>query len=301
MGFNAENPRVAIVLLNYNGWRHTVACLRRLEELDYPDYQIMVVDNCSTDGSAARLGEAFPHLPIQQQGENRGFAAGNNVAIVRAIEQGFDFVWLLNNDTQAASDSLRKMVDLARRDACVGAVGCQLRQVDPSHRVQAFGGGRVHYWLGVSRYCRRPVPVEKLDYLTGASLLLRREALEAVGLLDEGFFMYWEDADLGIRLRRAGWKFAVAADAVVYHHESASLQNNLSRRDVLACAGGVRFFRRYAPFPLAPILIGACIRSLKRLLVGQPSRVWEIWSATLSALRRKDEPLRQPLVESGVA
>ncbi|MBN6740049.1 glycosyltransferase [Acidithiobacillus sp. MC6.1] len=153
-------------------------------------------------------------------------------------------------------------------------------------RPDVWGGGRVSYLLGITRHICRPVADDRLDYLTGASLLLRREAIEAVGLFDTSrFFLYWEDTDYGLRLRRAGWQLAVAKDALVWHDESSSLGAASPQKDRYVAASSVRFYRKYAAFPVVPILIGNLGRMAQRLMRGEPRRVlavasgvWRGWS-----------------------
>jgi len=262
----AFKPLVYVIVLNWNGWRDTLKCLLSLETLDYPNYRVVVVDNGSTDDSADRIKKAHPDVELIGTSKNLGFAGGNNVGIRYALERGADYVWLLNNDTKVDSHALTAMVEVAERDLEIGAVGSVLYYMDEPERVQAWGGGWVSLWWGISRHFAAPVPAERVHYITGASLLIRRKVLEEVGLLDEGFFMYWEDTDFGFRLRKAGWKLAVASDARVWHKESASLGRQSPVLDKYFNASAVRFFRRHAPFPMMPILVGPGGRFLKRVV-----------------------------------
>ena len=270
-------PRVYIVVLNWNGWRDTLTCLASLGRLTYPSYQVVVVDNGSTDESVHRIRDAYPHVVLLETGRNLGFSGGNNVGIRYALERGADYLWLLNNDTKADPHALTAMVEVAERDPKIGAVGSVLYYMDQPERVQAWGGGRVNMWWGVARHFTTPVPAERIHYITGASLLIRREGLEEVGLLDEEFFMYWEDADLGFRLRKAGWKLAVASNARVWHKETASLGKKSPILDEYFNASAVRFFRRHAPLPALPLLAGVGGRLLKRVLGRDWERVRAVW------------------------
>jgi len=270
-------PVVYVVVLNWNGWRETIDCLSSLESLDYPDYQVIVVDNGSTDNSAAEICKAHPQITLLETGRNLGFAGGNNVGIRYALEQGADYVWLLNNDTKADPHALTAMVEVAESDPRIGAVGSVLYYMDEPERVQAWGGGWVSLWWGISRHFTMPVPAERIHYITGASLLIRRRALEEVGLLDEDFFMYWEDADFSLRLRKAGWRLAVTSGVRVWHKESASLGKKSPVLDEYFNNSAVRFFRRHAPWPLLPIAVGVGGRLLKRILRRDWERVRAVW------------------------
>lgn len=243
-------PLVVSVIVNWNGWRDTLSCIESLMKQDYPAQQIVVVDNASTDDSVERIRNAFPQITVLVAERNRGFAAGSNMGIRYALEQGAAFVWLLNNDTVAPEDSLRKLVAGAA-DTKVGLVGTVLRDFWNPARVQAWGGGSTTRSAGFVRHFERPFELGRNSYLTFASVLLRREMLENVGLLDEGYFMYFEDSDLCFRARDAGWQLAVAADTAVLHKEGASngtragANRKSSRLDRIVTASGLRFLDRY--------------------------------------------------------
>ena len=260
---------VYIILLNWHGWRDTIACLDSLVSLDYNDYRVLVVDNGSTDDSVARIRAAHPEVPIIETGRNLGFSGGCNVGIRRALEDGADYVWLLNNDTTVDPQALSAMVAVAEADPRVGAVGSVLYYLDSPKDIQAWGGGQVCFWSGRTRHHQGPVPSTSLHYLTAASILLRRRALEEVGLLDENtFFMYWEDTDFSFRLRKVGWHLAVAEQSIVLHREHAATGKGSPLLDYYFNESAVRFFRRYAPIAAWPIFIGVLGRLTKRVLRG---------------------------------
>ena len=283
---DARAPEVAVVLLNYRNWSDTARCLASLRRLDYPAYRVVVVDNHSGDDSVRRLRADFG-VEILEQESNRGFAAGANVGIAKALDDGVEHIWLLNNDTEVTPGSLGEMVATASADPHVGAVGCVILDLCRRGRLAVWGGGHVSFVVGVNWPRRRAARPRQLTYLTAASVLLRTAALRQTGLLDEGFFMYWEDVDLCVRLRRAGWKLAVAERAIVYHKEAGAFRGDFRRRDALIAASAVRFFRKHARVPIVPIVLGTGLRSLKRAVAFQPARALGIWASTLGALRHK--------------
>lgn len=274
-------PNVAVIVLNWNGWKDTLECLSSLEKLDYPNYEMVVVDNGSTDRSEDKIREAYPGVSLIETGTNLGFAGGNNVGVSYALQHGADYVWLLNNDTVADESCLARMVELAEADSSVGAVGSVLYEMHEKDSIQTYGGGRVLLWMGITRYFTSPVPDEDVHYLTGASLLVRREALEDVGFLDDRFFMYWEDTDYGLRLRKAGWKLAVAPEAKLWHKEFAGLGRKSVALDNLFNFSAVLLFKRHHVFPIVPVLIGAGGRFLKRLMRGDFQRAAVVVKSTL--------------------
>jgi GT2 family glycosyltransferase len=254
--------RVAIVVLNWNGWERTVECLEAVRGLDYPDYLSVVVDNGSRDGSPARLREwagqrgvrvvsctraeaeqggapeaereleATPparRLVIVENGENLGFAAGNNVGIRYALARNAEAVMLLNNDLLVAGDTLRRLVAaLAENPQWAGVAPKVLSRESPTHILYAGGAlhlgqargahlGRSHrdgdHWNGR----------HETEHLTACCALFRSRFLGEAHFLDEAFFFGHEDAALSIVAARLGWKLGVDLDCTVLHEEGASL------------------------------------------------------------------------------
>jgi GT2 family glycosyltransferase len=248
-----ETGSVHVVILNWNGWRDTVQCVRSVQAVDYPALRVLVVDNGSDDDSEQQIRRHFPGLEVLQTGANLGFGGGCNHGIRHAMQGGAQYVWLVNSDCVVEPGALSAMLQCAERDAQVAAVGSVLLESgDPQH-LQAWGGGQVNVWTGRSHHCTRP---GRLDFISGASMLLRVQALEKAGLFDQdAFFMYWEDTDLSFRLRSAGWKLAVAQGSRVVHKQGASWGDGNPQRDAMFTRSGVRFLRRYAPWPLVSIVI----------------------------------------------
>lgn len=273
--------KVAVVLLNWNGWRDTLLCVASLLKLSYPNFELIVVDNGSTDGSQGHIGANFPGLTVLQTGSNLGFGGGCNVGIRQALKQGADYVWLINSDTTVDVNALSELVNVANNQALVAAVGSVLYEADKPNQIQLWGGGKVHLGSGTSRHQSGPALV---DFISGASMLLRREALEQVGLFDEQtFFMYWEDSDLGFRLRKAGWLLAVAEKSRVWHKLSASLGKGSPQLDTYFTQSGVRFFRRYSPVPAVAIFAMLSRMLTKRFLRMEFGRIKAVLSGYLQA------------------
>jgi hypothetical protein len=247
-----------------------------MQNLRYPRYRILVVDNQSTDDSVRRLNELFPDQDLVLNSANLGYAGGNNPGIHEALRAGANYVWLVNNDTLVEPDSLAAMVDIAEARPEVGAVESVLYKMDRPDEVETWGGGRINLWLGIVNSPSRPVDERTLDYLCGASLLLRRETLDDVGLLDDSFFLYWEDADLGFRIRNAGWKLAVAPESRLFHQGSASLGRKSPLRDYYFARSALRFFRKHASVAAVPMVLGMMVRILVRL----GRREWSLCAAT---------------------
>ena len=160
-----------------------------------------------------------------------------------------------NNDTVAPPDTARKLV-AAASDPRVGIVGTVLRYMQNPAKIQAWGGGSIRRWMGYVRHYDAPTELGRDSFMTFASVLLRATMLEQVGLLDERYFMYFEDSDLCFRAKDAGWKLAVASDTAVLHKEGGSATAQKSARvDRIVTTSGLRFLDRHGrPRRLAKLL-----------------------------------------------
>jgi len=224
-------PRVAVVVLNWNGLVDTLACLESLVRLDYPAYDVVVVDNGSTDGSATAIRERFPEVAVIENGENLGFTGGNNVGLRHALDQGADYALLLNNDTEVAHDFLRVLVDAAEVEPSIGMVGPTIYYHEQPDVIWSAGGtidwrrGETHM-VGLNepergQFGQSPRAV---DFITGCALLVKRSALQRAGLLDDRFFAYYEEAEWCVRTRRAGFRILHVPLARMWHKISPSVQ-----------------------------------------------------------------------------
>jgi GT2 family glycosyltransferase len=225
-------PPVTVVVVDWNGFHDTKSCLESLRRLDYSDVSVVLVDN----GSTEPIGE-MPEVELIRSDHNRGFAGGANIGIRRALEGDAVYVWLLNNDTEVEPGTLSALVATAEADPRVGIVGGVLPD--------AWGGGRIDAWTGVTKPATGPG--DRLDYITGACMLVRRAVFEEVGLFDEAYFFYFEDADLCRRAGAAGWRLAVAPEARVTHRIGASVnRGGAARADRLQAQSSGRFIGKHA-------------------------------------------------------
>lgn len=272
---------VYVVVLNWNGWRDTILCIESLQKQDYPNFKLLIIDNGSTDGSVDHIRELMSEVEIIQTGANLGFGGGCNVGMRLAIERGADFVWLINSDATVDANALAALVHCAESNPLCGAVGAVIYESDQTEQIQLFGGGTVSLWFGQSHHRTEAGP---LDFISGASLLIRRTAVEDVGFFDDAlFFMYWEDTDLSFRLRRAGWQLAVANEARVWHKQAASLGKHSPLLDEYFARSGVRFLKRYAPLPFVSIAVMLSLRLAKRLFHGDIQRAKAVLRGAIGA------------------
>lgn len=285
MNGHAVDPSgVWVVIVNWNGADDTIGCIGSLVAAGFPVSRVVVVDNGSTDASVARLRAACSGTSVIDTGTNGGFAAGCNLGIAAARQSGAAWVWLLNNDARVEPDTLPSLLRCAATDDRIAAVGAVIVSPDGHLGVEAWGGGWIDDRVGRAGHYRERPPRGHVDYLVGASLLLRVAALDGERPLDDGFFLYWEDGDLCRRLRAGGWRLAVAEDARVRHRAHGSLAASNPWFDYHYNASAVRFFRRHASYPIAPILIGAAARCCRRLVRGEWRRAAAVWRGTRAGL-----------------
>lgn len=239
---------------------------------------VIVVDNGSTDDSVARIRGAYPDLLLLESEENLGFAGGNNLGIRYALAHGADYLWLLNNDTKPAPNALSALVAKALTDRSIGAVASICYYADAPSKVQAWAGARVNLWIGYGRNTTVPRRDDWFHSLNGTSILIARTAIEDAGVLDEGFFLYWEDTEFCLRLRKRGWRIAAAPDSRVLHKVSASTGGNKLILDRFQTASGLRLLRLHSAAPCLASLLFLTARFARRLLRLQFARCRSVWA-----------------------
>lgn len=219
-------PKVAIVLLNWNGKQDTLACLTSIESLSYPHLEVIIVDNGSTDDSTTALRQHFARHFLIETGANLGFAEGNNVGIREALRRGADYVLLLNNDTVVDPDLIGQLLNTQASAPQVGIVGATIFLFDERDTLDHLGGmweyQTATFRMVGSREKRRPEHIQELDYACGAALLISKQVFDTVGLFDPRFFLIWEEADLCFRARRHGFKVLSSPTSLIWHKVSAS-------------------------------------------------------------------------------
>ena len=273
-----SNPQVACIVLNWNGWQDTIECLDALKECTYSRVSVVVVDNGSTNDSVARIRAAHPDIQLLESRENLGFAGGNNIGIRYALGRDAEYLWLLNNDTKPAPDALSALVAKAMTDEGIGAVASICYYADAPSTVEAWAGARPNLWIGYSRNSTVPRRDDWFRSLNGASLLIARTAIEDAGLLDEGFFLYWEDTEFCLRLRKKGWRLAAAPDSRVLHKVNASTGGNRLVLDRYQTASGLRILGLHSSAPRLASLLFLTVRFARRLLQLQFARCRSVWA-----------------------
>lgn len=217
-------PKVSIVVLNYNRPKDTIECLDFLKKINYPNFEIIVVDNHSRDDSCQQIREKFPEVMIIENQENYGYAQGNNIGIRKAIGLSSDYIMILNNDTIVEKEFLSLLVNEMEKDPSVAVAGPLILYYDDENIIQS-AGGTISFWRPryLSQYRSVGDSLEmtnSVGYLSGCCILLRTGYLSKIGLFDPDFFLFCEEVDLCIRARKAGLNLLFVPQAKIWHKVS---------------------------------------------------------------------------------
>ncbi len=226
-------PDVAIIVLTWNGRDDTLACLQSLQQLTYPSFRVLLVDNGSKDGTTSAVAEAYPEVTVLENGTNLGFAAGNNVGLAEARRMGVKYALLLNNDTVVDPGFLEPLVDTLEASPEVGAAGPTIFYHDHPQTIWS-AGGRIDWRVGNTAMIGlgEKVAVEhmggpqQVDFVTGCALFLRVALLDQIGYLDPRFFAYYEEVEWCLRLQRAGSQIWYVPDSRVWHKISIEARSD---------------------------------------------------------------------------
>lgn len=338
-------PKIYIVILNYCGAYDTISCLESVFKLLYPNYHVIVVDNCSPDNSVNIIREwaegkrtieehdqvyntlvkPFIHKPIRyclfneddslqlekksspwdltiiKAKSNRGFSAGNNLGLRYAFTQeDAGYYWLLNNDTLVTPNSLNELVNCHEQYQVsdkVGIVGGKLLYYDKPNIIQCLGGGIYNELLGLVRQVgdglsenlENSKSLERLDYISGACMLIKPEFIYEVGLLAEDYFFYYEELDWCTRGRKRGWGISYTKKAIVYHKVGASVSANHKKKqksemsDYYSVRSKLLYASKYnSLFTNIVIRISLLGVIINRVLRGQYKRIFTIIRLTFA-------------------
>lgn len=228
---NDSQPKIGVVVVNWNRKQDTLECIKSVLRSDYNSYELMVVDNASSDGSPQAIEKAYPTVNLKQNASNLGYTGGNNQGISDFLRRGFDYVFLLNNDAVIAPDTLSILAAAAVENPQAGFLGPKVYIKGSDYLILTAGGRLVNGWMPVQRGIGEPDrgqydKVEEVDYLSGSAVMASRKAIEAIGLLDEEYFSYNEDMDWGYRGRKAGFQNLFIPAAKAWHPDTRSRDLN---------------------------------------------------------------------------
>lgn len=223
-----KQPLVYIILLNYNGYKDTIECIQSLEAINYTNYKILIIDNCSTDNSLNILQKKFPQYIVLETNENIGFAGGNNFGIKFAFDNNADYVLLLNNDTIVEKNFLYELVNSSEQESQLAVTIGKIYYFNENRRIW-YAGGKVNEYkgnsihFGYNQIDNGCYDEEKyVEFATGCCLLISRDIFLKVGFLNEDYFLYYEDTDYCYKIRNEGINIKYCPTSIIYHKISSS-------------------------------------------------------------------------------
>lgn len=308
-------PYLAVLILNYNGCEDTLECVKSVLGGWRGEYELVVIDNASTDDSVKKLRawaedqcpllkaasgpdqrtfsegtsqRGVPRLTLLEAPSNLGFAGGNNVGIRYALARGATWILILNNDTIVERGTLPTLVEGAER-AGADLAGCSIYEYGDPTKPWYFGG-IFHWWGGRTITSLRSVAKSQVavetDWITGCCLIVRRRVFEKIGLLDERAFLYYEDEDFCQRAAQAGFKRVVVLGARIYHKVSQSSGVGSPLMYYHATMSRTYFHRKHHRFVSHVAFLALfLLRSMARSLLWSVEGRWDLVDATWRALR----------------
>ncbi len=231
-------PKVAIVIVTWNGKEDCLFCLSSLRKLLPPHPSIIVVDNGSSDGTAGAVTEYFPEVTLITSPVNLGFTGGNNKGIEKALSEGADYICLLNNDTEVDPRFLEELLLAAGKEPVAGILGARIMYHDRKDIIWSQGiavnriTGRIYTTYNNRKDSEIPDGITQVDAVSGAAMLLKGEMLREVGFLDEDYYLCFEDVDLCLRAGRKGYRVITVPASRVWHKVSGSMGGEYSEMTV---------------------------------------------------------------------
>jgi len=240
-------PKLFVIILNYNGKDTIKSCLDSVFCSDYPNFEIVVIDNNSKDGSLELAKNLYSKFHFIKNESNLGFSAGNNMGIRFALEKMADYVFLLNNDATLEKDTLSKLICSAKNSKA----GIFSPIILNDNGNIWFSGGKI-IWTRMRTVHINKKPNKKnsysTQYVTGCAMLIKKEVFKKIGLLSEDYFLYYEDTDFCLRAKKEGFNSMIVPEAKVKHFEKSELY--LSNKIYWLVFSGLIFFEKNTPLLL---------------------------------------------------
>jgi GT2 family glycosyltransferase len=290
-----ENPLVSVVIVNWNGAGLIERCLDALKGCgDQTPFEVIVVDNASSDQSPVIIREQYPEVKLVANTKNYGFGTANNRGV--ALARG-KYYLLLNSDAFVWPGAIDKMVELMESRDNIGVVGCKLLHEDGALQRSCYNFPTLATELWWGLWLDRAFPssktfgkyemrywemddVREVDSVMAACVLLRREAIDQVGLFDEQFFMYSEEVDLWYRVKQAGWKVFYTPEAVATHIWGGSTRKTKLKNFLELYRSRVMFFRKH---------YGQMTTSLYKLVLAFASLLRMVGGGLFGVLRKNQD------------
>lgn len=232
---NKRTPKVLIAIVSYNGLKHTVRCLDSLKKLKYCNYEILLIDNGSTDGTSDEVETKCQKVTLIQLKKNTGATGGRNTAIEYALKSDCEYVFFLDNDTFVDENALTALVDLAESDETIAAVGTKAYYYEEKNRIWYFGS-HINWFCGSFVDSKQGEidsgqleQIREIDTFPIGFGIVRTDVIRRIGKIDDDYFIYYEESDWQMRMKRLGYKLFVTPKAKIWHNFSSSLGGETPR------------------------------------------------------------------------
>ncbi len=253
---NKTENKVAIVLLNWNQSDYTIKCLESLNKIDYKNFTVFLIDNGSKIEELKTLEDYISSsklgIDFTKSSKNLGFTGGNNLLLQKVLDsKNYEYALLLNNDTEVELDFLTKLIEKINSDKKIGSVGpLVLNAIDKNIVDSASTKTIVSLAQGTlvghgKNRSELEIKEKEVKYITGCAVLIRTEVLQEIGLLDNNFFAYFEDIDLGVRIAKKGYKNVFYPQSIVYHYGSISTGEKSEFYYFLSCRNRLIFAKKH--------------------------------------------------------
>jgi GT2 family glycosyltransferase len=255
-----KNPKVSIIMLNWNGLKDTIECVESLKRISFSDYRVILVDNGSQGNDVETIKHRFgDYVHIIENDRNYGFAEGNNIGMRYALTaHSPDYLLLLNNDITVAPDFLTELVNVAENDREMGLLGPLVYDYYKPNAIRGTGSGqRINWWRGVTYDVMSSTPgeeatgVREADSVEGSCMLAPRNVLDKVGMLDGEYFAYWEETDWCVRIRKAGYRICCVTRSRIWHKVQPSYLD--TRKLYYFLRNNILFMRKNADRKYLPV------------------------------------------------
>lgn len=223
-----KKPGVYIILINWNEEDYTIACIESLLRVDYDNLRVVLVDNGSKQGSYNKIKNNYKkQIKILRSIKNVGFTGGNNIGIKYALQQKAEYIMLLNNDTEVEPDFLKKIIEIIEKDDSIGVIGPKIDYLEDKTKIWCIGGkfstftgnNKLLWNKRKDNYNRKQIV--EVDYVSGCAMLIRSEIFKKIGMLDDNYFIYNEESDFCLRVKRElNMRRVCRLDATIYHKVS---------------------------------------------------------------------------------
>ena len=235
-----NKPSIAVILVNWKKYNLTSNCINSLNKSNYKNFKIILVDNEYSEKSIIELKNKYKELLVFKEKNNLGFAGGNNIGIRYALENDYDYIMLLNNDTEVKENFILPLVERIEKDHFLGAVQPLILNFS-NKSIIWNAGGKLNKFLGLTstrlnnnKLNSSIVFDDYTDWISGCCILIKSEILTKVGLLDEKFFNYYEDVDWSLRMKNLGYDLGFVKESIIYHHGSSSSKNKKTKEGVIS-------------------------------------------------------------------